>query len=79
VRILAMAREFSRPPTQVLVTDLSEHGCRLSGCALSEGTKVWIEFSSLAPLEAEVIWEGRESAGCRFEEPLGPIQLILAR
>jgi hypothetical protein len=78
VRILATARECGRPPSRVLVTDLSEHGCRISGYALDEGSKVWIEFSSLSPIEAEVIWVSGDTAGCRFEEPLRPIQVILA-
>jgi hypothetical protein len=78
VRIDATAREFGRAPIKVIVTDLSEHGCRLSGYGLKEGATIWVEFASMSPLEAHVIWAGDEWVGCRFEKPLGLIRLMLA-
>lgn len=79
VRIPASAREPGRGPNAVTVTDLSEHGCHLHDCDLREGASVWIEFASLAPLKARVIWGDGMAAGCRFDEPLGPIRLVLAQ
>jgi hypothetical protein len=78
VHIHATVREFSRPPGVVVVTDLSEHGCQLSGYSLSEGATISLEFSTLTPLEAKVIWVRDETVGCRFNLPLGPVRLILA-
>jgi hypothetical protein len=78
VRIPAFARELGRRPIAVTVTDLSEHGCHLHDCDMKEGASVWVEFASLAPLGARVIWGNGVAAGCCFDEPLGPIRLVLA-
>jgi hypothetical protein len=56
VRIPAFARELGRRPIAVTVTDLSEHGCHLHDCDMKEGASVWVEFASLAPRGARVIW-----------------------
>jgi hypothetical protein len=78
VHIQATVREFSRPPGVVVVTNLSEHGCQLAGYSVIEGATIWLEFSTLTPLEAKVIWVRDHAVGCRFKLPLGPVRLILA-
>jgi hypothetical protein len=78
VHIQATVREFSRLPSGVVVSNLSEHGCQLSGYSPAEGATLWLEFSTLTPLEAKVIWVRDQTVGCRFKLPLGPVRLILA-
>jgi hypothetical protein len=40
---------------------------------------VWIRFSGIAPVRAQVVWAHSGLAGCHFYEPLSPLMLTLAK
>ncbi|PLK27677.1 PilZ domain-containing protein [Novosphingobium sp. TH158] len=70
------------PGEPVLVTDLSEHGCRIEcwGMALAEGDRVILRPQGLEPLYATIRWIKGARLGLVFSRPLyGPVIEHLAR
>jgi hypothetical protein len=77
--ITATVREIRRGAEPCPVRDFSPSGCRLHFCDLSPGAEVWIRFSGIAPVRAQVAWAHSGLAGCHFYEPLSPLMLTLAK
>jgi hypothetical protein len=74
VEIQGRYRTGSGIPRDVIVTDLSEHGCRIFDrfCNLGIGRFITIRVGSIGPLGARVMWRESNLAGLQFSEPLHP-------
>ena len=58
----------------VIVNDLSQHGCRIFDrfSNLVIGKQISIRIGSIGPLFAEVRWREGQIVGIKFNEPLHP-------
>jgi len=66
----------------VEVLDISVLGARVKSIdVLRVGDTIWLSFSGLEPLEAQVAWADTFLCGCRFVNPLHPavLETMLAR
>lgn len=69
-------RKTGYDATRVDVSDISRTGCKVdSAMTLRPGTEVWIRFSGLQPMQAEIAWSRGFEAGCEFAEPFHPAVL----
>jgi len=67
VDLAAFVHREDRPPLSVLVTDLTEQGCRISAEeTLSIGEQFRLEIPHLGYLQAQVRWALDGEAGARF-------------
>ena len=66
VELDATVRELRSVATRCQVTDLTQYGCRLSGCDLNRGDELWIHIDGHEAVRATTIWAQRGEAGCRF-------------
>lgn len=74
VEIHGRYRTGSGNPRDVIVTDLSENGCRIFDrfCNLDVGRFITVRIGSIGPLGAKVRWRENNVAGLHFVEPLHP-------
>ncbi len=71
IRLKASLRECGAGKFSVDVSDMSVTGFRLeTSFTLATGSRVWITFPGLSPLEATVAWKEQFRYGCRFVSPL---------
>ena len=67
VELTAVVHRGERPPLPVMVTDLTEDGCRISGEeTLSIGEEIRLEIPYLGYMSAQVRWAIDGQAGARF-------------
>lgn len=66
-----MGRGFAR---DVVVTDLSQTGCRMFDkfSTLSEGSYISIRIGSIGPVTARVRWREHSTVGLEFDHPIHP-------
>ena len=74
VDLTAVVHRGEGPPLAVVLTDLTEQGCRISGDeTLAIGEAIRVEIPHLGFLEAQVRWALDGQAGARFSS-LTPMQ-----
>lgn len=58
----------------VVVTDLSRHGCRMFDkfSSLSEGGYISIRIGSVGPIQARIRWREHSVVGLEFDDPIHP-------
>ncbi|HET7709152.1 MAG TPA: PilZ domain-containing protein [Sphingomicrobium sp.] len=67
VDLAALVHRDAGPPLSVLVTDLTDEGCRLSGEeTLRIGEEIRVEIPHVGYLNAQVRWALDGEAGARF-------------
>jgi hypothetical protein len=72
VNAAAAVRDDHQPSQPVVISDVSEAGCRITGAkGFSVGALVRIKFAGELPLRAEIRWVQEDDAGCEFESTLG--------
>lgn len=82
VQAEVILRGRGRPSYRVIARDLSISGCQVEFVERPrEGDRLSIKFDYLEPLEAEVLWVERRTAGLKFEHPMHPAvySLLLER
>lgn len=58
-------------PTSVVLTDISEQGCRIVRPAvLTRDTSITLSVGGFAPFGATVVWTSPKEAGLRFDSPV---------
>ncbi len=71
VRLDGSLGEASRPTSQIIVIDLSTHGCGIETSAnLTTGARVWLKLPGLESWPSRVIWAQDGRAGLSFDRPL---------
>jgi hypothetical protein len=71
VRVMADFRKPGRTPFRVVVTDLSETGCRCDTTSrINIGDKVWISIEGFAAVEAYVRWADHRGFGAEWLQPM---------
>ena len=68
VDLAAFVHRGEKPPMPVIVTDLTEQGCRIAGGdTLRIGEQIRLEIPRLGYLSAQIRWAMDGQAGARFE------------
>lgn len=76
VRLMAKLRQRGAKALEIEVHDLSTHGFQVDTVhVIKSGQIVWLQFASLAPLQAKVCWFRDYRIGCAFVAPLYPAVL----
>jgi hypothetical protein len=57
-------------PEAARIEDVSELGCRISGCELSVRDEIWLQVGDHEPVRATVIWTKGRRSGCQFYAPV---------
>lgn len=71
VRVEGVVSGATDARTLVVVTDISEHGCRiLRPAALTGDASITLSFGGFAPFGATVVWTSPKAAGLRFDHPV---------
>lgn len=71
VRVMADFRKPGRTPFRVVVTDLSETGCRCDTTSKTVvGDQVWISIEGFAPIEAIIRWADHRGFGAEWLHPM---------
>jgi hypothetical protein len=67
VDLAAFVHRGEGPPLSVMVTDLTEQGCRITaGETLLIGEQIRLEIPRLGYLNAQIRWSFEGQAGARF-------------
>ncbi len=71
VRVMADFRKPGRTPFRVVVTDLSETGCRCDTTSrIIVGDTVWISIEGFAAVEAIIRWADHRGFGAEWLHPM---------
>lgn len=70
-RSSAAFRESQRKPVDVMIDNLSIHGCAVSNAGSQEvGSRCWIALPSLESWEARIAWTSDTHHGLAFSRPM---------
>lgn len=74
VKIQSRYRTGRGVARDVVVTDLSRHGCRMFDrfSSLAEGRYISIRIGSIGPIQAKVRWREHSVVGLEFDDPIHP-------
>lgn len=79
VKLHGLLHHASPSPRPVIVSDLSSCGFRMElPLQIEAGTIVALQLDGLSPIEAYVIWQEGDEAGCKFLSALHPALLEAA-
>ena len=68
VNIAARLRERGTQELDVIVEDISTHGCKFSPPGESEvGRIIWLKLTGLESIRCRIVWIEGDEAGCEFE------------
>lgn len=74
------ARLEDGAPRDVVMEDVSQTGCRISGAIdLSAGDMIRIGLAGIGAQAAEIMWADQGTVGCRFDQPLSVADLERTR
>ena len=67
----AILRVRGVEPTEVLLADITRHGCRIvTARELAPGDAVTVGIAGVGPVAGRVVWHGAQNYGCRFDVEL---------